>query len=511
MDKIIPDDCNSAIEQDTKNQHAVCSVCGAEFPAEDMHTIDGALLCQSCFSKRNSNKELFGGEEDVLSIDDAITSLRAQIITDITKNPVLKYPLASLLWSDAAKCFPGPGFNWDGAWFNLDLQTGKLLVDLGTYPNAFGASRSDCINLSAVDFNKIAKQFHMRKELQAFESDDDWAELFDESLKAAVSSACAILQKRDEERRNEEIKQYSVKIPEQYANQTPDMCLSKFTIEIWQRYSSRSIEVSNDNGNYKIVYILRSHTSPQLDIYPRVLSAAESVWLEKQVEITINNPDESTWTSLPGGDMMNLLIKRDMGPNIEIKCVKPIKKYSDLQNELEHLAQYGSTLCQQADLAAAIENKRMEAEKSRRREEEKRRRQEEEKRRREEENRRRAAEKEKRGRIIEILTCAAIVLLCVVKLAFFPNIWHREAGASIDDGGYGETIAISSEPETDEDSAKKILETEHISDTSSGNTYLLGDTGMSIDIPSGSFVLTREDLTEDTSENPSPSVFIQTI
>lgn len=313
----ISNDRKSATEQDTKNQH----------------------------------NDLFDGEEKVPSIDDAVTILREQIIVQIVKHPALEYELASLFWDDAAKCFPGPGFDWDGAWFKLNLQTRKLSVNVGTYPNAFGAYRSDNVDLSAAQFNSIAKQFKMSKELQAYKSDDDWAKLFDDRLNTIVSIVCSELQKRDEERKKAAIKMHSVKIPEQCAKQTPDMCLSEISIYHFQRYSSRSIEVINDNGHYKIVYILRSHTSPQIDSYPRVLSAAESVWLEKQVEKTIYNPDFSTCESLSGGDMMNILIKKDNGKTISYERVKPIRKYSELQNELEHLAEYGSTLCQSADSA----------------------------------------------------------------------------------------------------------------------------------------------------------------
>lgn len=352
----IPDDRKSAAGQNTKSQHTVCSVCGAEFPVGDMHTIDGALLCQSCFSNRSGNNAPFDGEEDVPSIEEAMTSLREQIIAYIAKNPVFEYELTSLFWDDAAKCFPrGGGFNWDGAWFKLNLQTKKLSAEVGTYPNAVGAYYSDRIALSAAQFHDIAKQFKMRKELQAFASDDDWAKLFDDRLNTAVSAACTALQKRDEERKKEAVKMNAVKIPEQYAKQAPDMCLSEITIEIYQRYSSRSIHVSNDNGHYKIVYTLRSHTSPQIDSYPRLLSAAESVWLEKQVENTIDNPDSSTWESLVGADMMNVLIKREKGKNISLQRAKPIRKFSDLQNALENLAQYGSALCQSDNPATVKE------------------------------------------------------------------------------------------------------------------------------------------------------------
>ena len=92
----------------------------------------------------------------------------------------------------------------------------------------------------------------------------------------------------------------------------------------------------------KINDVRSSLTSSSYNRYPKELSAAESVWLEKQVEVVVNDPDESTWQSLPGGDTMNIVIKRNKGNDISLRGVKPIRKYSDLQNELEYLAQYGS-------------------------------------------------------------------------------------------------------------------------------------------------------------------------
>ena len=122
------------------------------------------------------------------------------------------------------------------------------------------------------------------------------------------------------------------------------MGLSELTIEISQRYANRSIKVTNENGKYHVVYQRISHTSPSVDRYPRVLSITEAVWLEKQVENTIKNPDDSTWQSLVGGDTMNIVIKRNNDTDISLRGAKPIRKYSDLQDELENLAQYGYSI-----------------------------------------------------------------------------------------------------------------------------------------------------------------------
>lgn len=337
-------DCKAAIEQDIKNQHTVCSVCGIDLPVENMHVIDDALLCHSCFLKKYGNIDSYEEEENSSTIEDAVSSLRKQIVAEITKNPALKYQLANLLWQDAANCFPKSGFQWDGAWFEIDLKTGKLSARVSTYPNQFGANYEDSFSLSAREFNRITKQFNMSKELQVFKSEEDWAKLFDDNLKAVISSACAILQKKEDERKAEEIKKYAVKIPANYANNSPNMVLSEITLEISQRYAARSIKVINENGKYQLVYVRSSLTSSSYNRYPKELSAAESIWLEKQVEVVLNDPDEYTWQSLPGGDTMNIVIKKNKGKDVCLRGVKPIRKYSDLQNELENLAQYGSKL-----------------------------------------------------------------------------------------------------------------------------------------------------------------------
>ncbi len=52
-------DCKTAIEQDIKNQHTICSVCGVDLPIENMHVIDDALLCHSCFLKKYGNIDFY--------------------------------------------------------------------------------------------------------------------------------------------------------------------------------------------------------------------------------------------------------------------------------------------------------------------------------------------------------------------------------------------------------------------------------------------------------------------
>ena len=190
--------CNAAIEQEIKNQNTFCSVCGVDLPIEIMHIIDDELFCHACFLKKYGTFDYYDDYEIDSTLEKAICSLRYKIITEITKNPSDKYQLASLLWQDASRCFPNSRFQWDGAWFNLDLKTGKLFVDVSTYPNQFGVSYEDSFSLSATEFNRISKQFNMSNDLQIFNSDEDWKKLFDDSLKSVLFSAFETLKKQDE-------------------------------------------------------------------------------------------------------------------------------------------------------------------------------------------------------------------------------------------------------------------------------------------------------------------------
>ena len=151
-----------------------------------------------------------------------------------------------------------------------------------------------------------------------------------------------MLKKKEEERKIADEKRYAVKISGDCTKRAPDMHLSRLTIDIDQRYSSRSIRVTNENGKYHLVYIRDSSTSYKNEKYPRVLSGVEAVWLEDRVQKAIDDPDRSTWQSLAGGDKMNVEIEGSKCSSVSFKYVTPIRKYKDLQQELEYLAQYGS-------------------------------------------------------------------------------------------------------------------------------------------------------------------------
>lgn len=275
------------------------------------------------------------------NINEAVTSLRDKILQSIVnaREPKLKFELADLLYQDAASCFPKLGFQWDGAWFILDLETGRITAEVSTYPNQFGAYRQSSFPLSASGFNEIAKRYNMPWDLQLFESDEDWARLFDDDLKAAVATTRAVLQKQAEKRKNEEKQWYAVKI---HTNILPNMSISEVTLVLSQRYSIRKVNVTKENGTYHIVYDKISMMSSDHERHFRALEPSECGWLELKVNNAIHDPDNSTWQSLPGGDSMEIVIKQNNGENIVLSHTQPLKKYSDMMNDLEKLAQYGS-------------------------------------------------------------------------------------------------------------------------------------------------------------------------
>lgn len=274
--------------------------------------------------------------------DEAVRCLREQIIARITWEPALKYHLASLFWQDAAGCFPKSSFPWDSALFRLDLVNRKLSVEGSTYPNQFGASRQEIFSLSAAEFHRIAQQCKMDQMMQVFVSDEDWAKLFDDDLNAAVAAAWAALEKKEEDRRKETIRKHAVKLPADCATLQPRMDLSGITITLRQPYAVSGVTITRESGWYHLVSTNTSRLSDSTRQYARVLSAAEAVWLEKQVETVISDPDDSTWHSLPGGDLMSLSIKGSNGQDVSIQWDEPLNKYVALKRLLEDLAVYGS-------------------------------------------------------------------------------------------------------------------------------------------------------------------------
>ena len=262
--------------------------------------------------------------------------MRERIISALAVKAAKEYEVGSLLWGDARECFDG---DWDGAWFQLDLETARLRVQLGTYPNAFGASRSDSRPISASDFHRIAEKYNFDPELQAFVSDADWEKLFNSELKAAVSAAKAKLEQSAREQAAKDHEKYAIEVP---TNGRPKMDLKRVTLMLNQRFGSTHVTVSLSEGSY-LVECACSYTSVTDNrTYRRQLSPAEAAWVEKRVERTIADPNQATWQSIPGGDTLIVIIHRANAADISQSFSMPSRKYTDLLNDLENLAHYGS-------------------------------------------------------------------------------------------------------------------------------------------------------------------------
>lgn len=273
----------------------------------------------------------------------AIQILRKNIINCINKTPSTTYELSSLLWGDAAKCFPtNYSFSWDGAWFKLDLITRKLYADVSTYPNQFGACREDRYNLTASEFHQKAIAFNMLEELQYMETDADWESLFDENLKSAITKAQKILEKQKEKQKQAQQISNAVVIPDEFSMIKPTMAFDEILIELRQRYGTSSVWLTKESEKYVLKYWYSATYSSVSKNSQRELSPSESAWVEQQVNDCIMNQDKTTWQSMPGGDMMTVKIRTENKPQLEFRNEVPLNKYYELQHLLQKLANYGS-------------------------------------------------------------------------------------------------------------------------------------------------------------------------
>lgn len=274
---------------------------------------------------------------------EAIESLRNKILDEINLNKSMEFHLASLMWGDAANCFPtGASWNWEGAWFKLDLITKRLYVEVSTYPNQFGACREDKFSISTDEFNRIVNKYGLGEELKFIQTDEDWDMIFDKNLKAIISNTQKTIQQEKEEQNLKLRMQNAVVLPNELENNSPSMELSKVKIQLNQRYGNSSVELTQTNGEYRLEYHRYSHLSPNSNTYKKKLSLQESIWVEEQVGTTLENKDKTTWQSLPGGDTMTIEIEKLQGKNVNMVRCMPLNKYMDLLHELEKLAQYGS-------------------------------------------------------------------------------------------------------------------------------------------------------------------------
>ena len=209
--------------------------------------------------------------------EEAVRALRNKIIADIETKPCTRYLLASLLFSDAAECFPtGGSWGWDGAWFFLDLNTGSLSADVSTYPNQFGASREDTFPLSASEFHRIAEKKYFSPELRQFQTEEDWQRLFDSRLKAAVADAQAELRRQQEEKEEKERKAYAVRIPSGMAGRLPEMNIDRVDLGLIQMYGNSSLVLTRDGDTYSLSCVYGSRLSSRGRTIGRKAGPAEA-------------------------------------------------------------------------------------------------------------------------------------------------------------------------------------------------------------------------------------------
>ena len=203
------------------------------------------------------------GEPD-MPLDDAARTLRDRIIAEIARKPSNLYELSSLAWHEAASCFPtSGGRKWDGAWFYLELDTGRLSVKVSTYPNQFGASYDAAFGISPAAFHRIAAQYGFSRELQRFRTEDDWARLFDDALKSAVSDALAEVQWLEGQKQESLRDQYAVRIPSRLAAASPKMNIQRIALELNQPYASSRLTLTQERGTYLLNYALMSISATQ--------------------------------------------------------------------------------------------------------------------------------------------------------------------------------------------------------------------------------------------------------
>ena len=134
----------------------------------------------------------------VTNKSEAIEFLRNKILDEIKTHKSIKILLASLLWEDAAKCFPNPiSRRWDSAHFYLDLNTRKISAELSTYP-VHGAYHEDKISISTEEFNQIVNKYNLEEELKFIQADEDLNMIFDENLNKIIFNTQKIIQQERE-------------------------------------------------------------------------------------------------------------------------------------------------------------------------------------------------------------------------------------------------------------------------------------------------------------------------
>jgi hypothetical protein len=218
--------------------------------------------------------------------------------------------------------------NWPYASIELNLKTGKLWVDLFTYPNAFGYAREEHCAISAERFHEIAVECGLSQELQWFRTEEDWARLFDDHLQSVIDDNVTSKRKKDAKEKEEMRLSHGVELSSEYWTQAPGMWIESIRMLLKQQYGKSGVSLTKKNGTYYL--------------QGQALSSAEAVWVERQVEAALESHDGSTWSSFVGGDRMSVTIRTSRWANVEMKYGTVPTKYYNLLSQLERLHDYGS-------------------------------------------------------------------------------------------------------------------------------------------------------------------------
>ena len=289
-------------------------------------------------------------QPSLMPIEDAVIVLRKRIIDAIpldSRHPlehIKHHMLAYVYWGEANQCAReiSPSLQWvENIAFRLDLQNRKLEAFMQRYTDPQGGkARRETVPLTAAEFHRLSLKYCIQPELQAFQTEDDWALLFDASLLKVFDTMKAKQEELNEAHRLER----AIVIPAHYAERKPTFAFRKVEYSWDVPYNPVRIQLEIRNGLY---HLELSYIFPALQKchkWEHTLTPAESIWLEEQIEATLNDPDPSALGSPFSDYPMTLVIQKDNGNyNLQYEGV-PRNKFSALVRKLQDLVLYHSRL-----------------------------------------------------------------------------------------------------------------------------------------------------------------------
>ena len=285
-----------------------------------------------------------------MPIEDAVIILRKRIIDAIpldSRHPlehIKHHMLAYVYWGEANQCAReiSPSLHWvENIAFRLNLQNRKLEAFMQRYTDPQGGkARRETVPLTAAEFHRLSLKYCIQPELQAFQTEDDWALLFDASLLKVFDTMKAKQEELNEAHRLEQ----AIVIPAHYAERKPTFAFRKVEYSSDGPSDPVRIQLEIRNGLY---HLELSYIFPALQKchkWEHTLTPAESIWLEEQIEATLNDPDASALGSPFSDYPMTLVIQQDNGNyNLRYEGV-PRDKFFALVNKLQDLVLYHSRL-----------------------------------------------------------------------------------------------------------------------------------------------------------------------